>query len=757
VRPVPIHPGAPNTAEQGWTGAHLTVGLRDVETSRGGLTGRMLDGRYRVGGIIARGGMSTVYRGTDQRLDRPVAIKVMSQQYVSDQAFLARFEREARIAAGLGHPGVVAVYDYGRDGEHVFLVMELVDGGTLRDLLRESAPLSVPVAFSILEPLLAALGTAHAAGQVHRDIKPENVLISAKGEVKIADFGLVRAVTSQTMATGDVILGTVAYLSPEQVATGTADPRSDVYATGIVCWEMLTGRAPFTGDTAMSVAYQHVHHDVPPVTVGAPGVPEALEDLILAATSREPADRPRDAAAFLSAAVGIRARLGLRRVPVPVPHRQPYEPPAARRAPVGSASVGPVPSAALSTAGPVAGPGGTRAVPTMRAVTAEQAPPGPRAQPRTDRPTPQLTPAERRWQRRWVRRLVIVLVLLLLATAAAVSGWWLGSGRFAYAPTVVGLSRTAAETQVRSAGLVPKVSEASDDRVVAGTVAKALPAPGTKLLRGSAVQVVVSTGRPMVPDIAPGTSVTRAAATLRDHALRPSAETRESYHDTVPAGAVVGTDPAAGQRLPTNSEVTLVVSTGPEPVTVPSVAGKTVDDATNKLIVDGFDPQGTRDAFSDRLDPGTVMGTDPPVGTLQPKGSRITVLVAVSKTVPELRGHGAADATAALTAAGFTPHTGAGEFDADVDGGKVIRTEPASGTRIDPKVPDVTLVVSTAVTVPDLTTGSVGDARSTLAGLGLDIDVQSVFGQDSSPVIGQQPEAGSRVQPGSTVLVGAWG
>ena len=251
----------------------------------------------------------------------------MSQQYVSDQAFLARFEREARIAAGLGHPGVVAVYDYGRDGEHVFLVMELVDGGTLRDLLRESAPLSVPVTFSILEPLLAALGTAHAAGLVHRDIKPENVLISAKGEVKIADFGLVRAVTSQTMATGDVILGTVAYLSPEQVATGAADARSDVYAAGIVTWEMLTGRVPFAGDNAMSVAYQHVHHDVPPVSVGAPGVPEALEDLILAATSREPADRPRDAAAFLSAAVGIRARLGLRRVPVPVPHRQPYEPP----------------------------------------------------------------------------------------------------------------------------------------------------------------------------------------------------------------------------------------------------------------------------------------------------------------------------------------------------------------------------------------------------------------------------------------------
>ena len=197
----------------------------------------------------------------------------MSPQYVSDPAFLSRFEREARLAASLGHPGVVAVYDQGRDGDLVFLVMELVDGGTLRDLLREQGSLSVPVTCSILDPLLAALGAAHAAGLVHRDVKPENVLISAQGAVKIADFGLVRAVSSQTMATGDVILGTVAYLSPEQVATGAADARSDVYAAGVVAYEMLTGHPPFDGDNPMSVAYQHVHSDVPRCSGNAPGTP----------------------------------------------------------------------------------------------------------------------------------------------------------------------------------------------------------------------------------------------------------------------------------------------------------------------------------------------------------------------------------------------------------------------------------------------------------------------------------------------------
>ena len=230
-------------ANSGRSGGHLESAV--VDTYSGLTSGTVLEGRYRVGALIARGGMSMVYRGVDLRLDRPVAIKVMSPQYVSDPAFLSRFEREARLAASLGHAGVVAVYDQGRDGDLVFLVMELVDGGTLRDLLREQGSLSVPVTMSILEPLLAALGAAHAAGLVHRDVKPENVLISAQGAVKIADFGLVRAVSSQTMATGDVILGTVAYLSPEQVATGAADARSDVYAAGVMAYEMLTGQPPY--------------------------------------------------------------------------------------------------------------------------------------------------------------------------------------------------------------------------------------------------------------------------------------------------------------------------------------------------------------------------------------------------------------------------------------------------------------------------------------------------------------------------------
>ncbi|HET8589451.1 MAG TPA: protein kinase, partial [Nakamurella sp.] len=298
------------------------------------LSGLLLEGRYRIGPRLARGGMSTVYRGVDLRLDRPVAIKVMSPQYAADPTFLTRFEREARAAARLDNPRVVGVYDQGRDGDIVFLVMELVDGGTLRDLLHQRGELSVPVALSVLEPLLDALAAAHAAGLVHRDVKPENVLISARGEVKVADFGLVRAVTSTTMATGNVILGTVAYLSPEQVATGAADERSDVYSAGIVAYEMLTGHPPFAGDNALSVAYQHVHSDVPPVADEAPGVPVDIAAAVDAATNRDPLARPANAAEFLRRLRAARRELALALVPVPVPR------PPARRAEPGTSRSG---------------------------------------------------------------------------------------------------------------------------------------------------------------------------------------------------------------------------------------------------------------------------------------------------------------------------------------------------------------------------------------------------------------------------------
>jgi serine/threonine-protein kinase len=283
------------------------------------LIGTVLDGRYRVEVLIATGGMSSVYRGLDLRLDRPVALKIMESRYAGDQQFLTRFQREARSVARLKDPGVVAVYDQGIEGHHPFLVMELIEGGTLRELLRERGPMPPHAAAAVLSPVLGGLAVAHAAGLVHRDIKPENVLISDGGEVKLADFGLVRAVAEAKITSTSVILGTAAYLSPEQVSTGDADPRSDVYAVGILAYELLTGVTPFTGDSALAVAYQRMDRDVPPPSSVITGVPTQFDDLVLHATARDPASRYADARDMADDLDAIVDDLGLPAFRVPAP------------------------------------------------------------------------------------------------------------------------------------------------------------------------------------------------------------------------------------------------------------------------------------------------------------------------------------------------------------------------------------------------------------------------------------------------------
>jgi serine/threonine protein kinase, bacterial len=293
--------------------------MASVEAQSDPLVGTVLDGRYRVVAPIATGGMSTVYRGVDVRLDRPVAVKVMDSRYSGDQQFLARFEREARAVARLKSPGLVAVYDQGIDGVHPFLVMELVDGGTLRELLRERGPMPPHAAAAVLEPVLAGLAVAHRAGLVHRDVKPENVLISDDGEVKIADFGLVRAVAEAKVTSTSVILGTAAYLSPEQVGTGNAGPRSDVYSVGVLGYELLTGTTPFTGDTPLAVAYQRMDHDVAPPSSVIAGVPPPFDELVLRATARDPADRFADALEMGAELADVVDELGLPPFRVPAP------------------------------------------------------------------------------------------------------------------------------------------------------------------------------------------------------------------------------------------------------------------------------------------------------------------------------------------------------------------------------------------------------------------------------------------------------
>ena len=289
-------------------------------TDRGDpLDSTLLEGRYLVQAKIASGGTSTVYRGLDTRLDRPVALKVMDSRYADDDQFLTRFQLEARTVARLKNPGLVAVYDQGLDARHPFLVMELIEGGTLRELLIERGPMPPHAVAAVLRPVLGGLAAAHRAGLVHRDVKPENVLISDEGDVKIADFGLVRAVAAAGITSATVILGTAAYLSPEQVRDGTASCRSDVYAVGILAYELLTGRTPFTGDSSLSIAYQRLDNDVPRPSAVIDGVPSQFDEFVACATARDPADRYADAIEMADDLAAIVEELGLPNFLVPAP------------------------------------------------------------------------------------------------------------------------------------------------------------------------------------------------------------------------------------------------------------------------------------------------------------------------------------------------------------------------------------------------------------------------------------------------------
>ncbi len=548
--------------------------------------GVLLDGRYRLGPVLARGGMSTVYRGTDTRLDRPVAVKVMDPRLAADPAFRTRVEREARATARIDHPAVVDVHDQGTalvgDEAVAFLVMELVEGGTLRDVLLARGALDVPAVLAVLEPVLAGLAEAHRRGLVHRDVKPENVLVSRTGAVKVADFGLVTAAAQAGASHVGMILGTVAYLSPEQVTTGSADARSDVYATGILAHELLTGAVPFTGDTAISVAYRHVHDDVPPPSARVPGIPSELDDLVVRATRRAPAARPADAAAFLAALRRVAERAGVPRVPPPVPPARPHTGDDAGR---GWAGVGP-----QRVTGPP-GPRGTR----LLVGEPGRTPPEPGGS----------GPADRWAARRRSRRLfgVGVAVVAALGLLVGASGWWLGDGRWTTVPPVVGLERAAAERLLADADLTATVTVARHDTLAAGLVSAVEPAGDRRLPRGDAVRLTVSGGRPVVPAVAAGTPVAAAEQAVRDAGLEPAGSTRREYSAAVPDGAVTRTDPPAGTALRSGSDVVLVVSRGPEPqrqVRVPFLVGRTASAAGAALTALGLDVEIERAIPFDR-------------------------------------------------------------------------------------------------------------------------------------------------------------
>ncbi len=627
------------------------------------LIGRVLDGRYRIERMIARGGMATVYVATDLRLDRVVALKVMHPHLAHDQAFVTRFEREAKSAARLTHGHVVAVYDQGSDGEHVYLAMEYVPGRTLRDVMRDFGPLTPEQALVLLDPMLEALAAAHAAGFVHRDIKPENVLISDDGRVKVADFGLARAMqSSEQSITHGVIIGTVAYLSPEQVERGEADGRSDLYAAGVCLFEMITGRLPYSGESPLSVAYQHVHSDVPAPSSVSSAIPPEVDALVVTATRREPSLRYQDAGDFLADVRRVRNLLPPPRPFVDLRDTLVVEvgsiPP---RAPAGAAAPSPARptgSAAPRPAGPAAPPG--------------------------DAPAPS--------RRRRSRGPLIAVLVIAAVLASAVSAWWLaaGPGRTITVPDVTGLSVAAATAALEERGLALEVSgEAFSETAPIGSVATTDPPAGESVRIDGTVLAAVSLGpeRYEVPDVQ-GLDPAQAAAQITAANLVVGS-TREEFDDRAPAGTVAATAPKIGSVLKPGEQVDIIVSKGPEPVPVPAVEGRRLAQAKASLAEVGLKADITQ-RFSEKVKDGIVISVRPSAGTVVDSGSRVTVVVSKGPppvTVPNLVDVPRDRAIATLRDLGLRAKVVEGDFSPL---NRVISQTPSAGSSV-PKGSTVTI------------------------------------------------------------------
>ncbi len=589
--------------------------------ARDDLVGRLIGGRYRVDRLIAEGGMAAVYLATDERLDRPVAVKVLAAQFARDPDFLQRFTLEARNTARMSHPHVVAVHDQGIDGDVVYLVLEYVDGYTLRDLLARRGAMPPGLALAILDPVLEALAAAHEAGYAHRDIKPENVLIGPRGVIKVADFGLARALHETSAQTQQgLVIGTAAYVAPEHVSGQPTDARTDVYGAGILLFEMLTGRPPYSGESALSVAYQHVNDEVPRPSHRIGGIPTEVDELVEASTRREPGERYSGAEEFLTAVRQVRVML----------------PPAA---------------ALPATLTPLATATAVLQVPagddTVEQRVAPPVPPAPAAM--ADAPPP-------RGRRRPVPR---VLIMTLLALMAVGVGWAFAAGPLQRVdvPVLDGLTVKQATTAAAEAGLTIGVVEREFSETVAkGIVIRSDPAAGGSTFTGRPLGLVVSRGpeRYDVPAVR-GKTPDGAAEAITAANLRVDTQD-EAFNDKVDEGLVIRTEPPAGTPVKRDTPVDLIVSKGPAPVPVPDVVGLQFGRAETVLTDAGLRVDKRGEEYSDAVPDGAVLSVQPAVGTVVERGSTVGVVVSKGPPpvlVPDVVDMRRGEAVAALEAAGF--------------------------------------------------------------------------------------------------------
>ena len=565
-----------------------------------------LDGRYHVVDRIAAGGMGEVFRAHDAVLERDVAIKVLHRQLAGDRGFVERFRREARAAASLSYPNIVGVHDWGAVDGIYYMVMEYVRGLSARDVLNAEGVLAPAQAVDVLLQTLLALDHAHRRGIVHRDVKPENIMITREGVVKVADFGLARAYADAQITEAGTVTGTVQYLAPEQLQGEPADPRTDLYALGIVAFELLTGRLPFTGETPMAIAYKHVNERIPTASSRNAAVPKVLDGWVASMTEKQRELRPESAAE-------------------------------ARRDLLDEAtSLPPAPNVGTLVPDVTVLP--SRRSPKAAATTVTIA----RAQFRTQR-------------RRWRKVLGIVFGLVILATAAW-GAWTYVIPHRVDVPSVIGLDVRDAQRKLENVGLVARIAQGRHSlRVDEGAVLDVRPDEGTVVEDGTRVVLVPSAGPPpvRVPNIV-GKTLERARELLRGADLRVG-DVTGAYHAELAEGHVIRQSVDGRDDAPLGSAIDVVVSRGPKPIPVPRVAGRIVEDATALLEDAGFVVART-DAFSDDVARGRVISQDPARGkNLQP-GETVSIVVSLGPEefeLPSFLGLGRDEAIARIHALGL--------------------------------------------------------------------------------------------------------
>ena len=562
------------------------------------LSGELIDSRYQLIRQVANGVMASIYEAMDTRLDRKVAVKIMHPHLAQDDAFVSRFIREAKAAAALSHPNIVAVQDQGWNQSGVpavFLVMELIEGSTLREYLNERGRFEIKDAMNYLTPILSALAAAHAIGIVHRDMKPENILISKEGRIKIADFGLARGeiIGSTMTAESSVILGSVSYLSPEQVQRGIADARSDVYAVGIVAFEMLTGEKPFIGDTPIQIAYMHVNQDIPPPRSKRKDIPQALDDLISRATNRDPDKRPRDAGEFLNSLEAIAADLDPKKNQMKLELDLPVDAIREKSRTKAKQDIVVEPSIEIKES------------------------------------TRDIRRREEKKHRASKRVRRNRKVALVLAIALGIGGWYtlVGPGSRIVVPSTVGASYDEAISALTPLGLTNVIIEKRfDEEIAAGKIIESNPPGGGRVDTGGEVILVISKGaeRYTIATLV-GLTPQAAAAAITKSPLTVGT-TSEIFSNKIPKGFVISSDPEAGAKVKRDSVVNIVVSKGVETIALASYVGKSGEQALNELTDAGFNVESTY-AFDERALTGSVISQSPAGNSDAPKSSTITLIV----------------------------------------------------------------------------------------------------------------------------------